>query len=108
MPDDFDQVASGASEDVKIACMRVAPQRLLHLQRQPFHAFAHVGSTDRQPHPNPAGNWNHRRASASTTAAAKAGDTEAGILTRALLANSISIAGTAGTATPSPAGPTTT
>src|SRR5438309_1497061 len=86
----------------------VAAQRLLHLQRQPVHAFAHVGPTDRQPHPNPARSRDHRRASTSTTAAAKAGDTEAGILTQALPTNSISIAGTAGTATPSPAGATST
>jgi hypothetical protein len=33
--------------------MRVAPQRPLHLQRQPIHALAHVGSANRQPHPNP-------------------------------------------------------
>src|SRR5258705_6082680 len=105
MPDDLEQVTSGASEDVKIARVRVTSQRLLHLQRQPVHAFAHVGPADRQPHPNSRGNRDHRRASASTTAAAKAGDTEAGIRTRALPANSISIAGTDGTATPSPAAP---
>src|SRR6266850_2110338 len=108
MPDDLEQVTSGASKDIKIARMRVAAQRLLHLQRQPVHAFAHVGPTDRQPHPNPARSRDHRRASTSTTAAAKAGDTEAGILTQALPTNSISIAGTAGTATPSPAGATST
>src|SRR6266850_8357691 len=108
VPDDLEQVPSGAPEDVKIARMRVAAQRLLHLQRQPVHAFAHVGPTDRQPHPNPARSRDHRRASTSTTAAAKAGDTEAGILTQALPTNSISIAGTAGTATPSPAGATST
>ena len=103
-PGDLEQVTSGAPEDVKIARMRVAAQRLLHLQRQPVHAFAHVGPTDRQPYPTPARNRDYRRASASTTAAAKAGDTEVGIRTRALPANSISIAGTAGTAAPLPAG----
>src|SRR5207244_11085781 len=97
-----------APEDVKIARMRVAAQPLLHLQRQPVHAFAHVGPTDCQPHSNPARNRDHRPASASTTAAAKAGDTEAGIRTRALPANSISNAGTGGMATPSPAGATST
>src|SRR5207245_3248389 len=84
------------------ARMRVAAQPLLHLQRQPVHAFAHVGPTHCQPHSNPARNRDHPRASAATTAAAKAGDTEAGIRIRALPANSISIAGTGGTATPSP------
>src|SRR5438132_12743996 len=108
MPNDLEQVTSDASKDVKIARMRVAAQCLLHLQRQPVHAFAHVGPTDRQPHPNPARNRDHHRANASTTAAAKAGDTEAGIRTRALPANSISIAGTGGMAMPLPAGATST
>ena len=68
-----------------------------------------VGTADRQPHPHPARNRDHRRANVSTTAAAQAGDTEAGIRTRALPANSISIAGIAGGAvTPSPAGATST
>jgi hypothetical protein len=70
-PGDLEQVTSGAPEDVKIARMRVAAQRLLHLQRQPVHAFAHVGPTDCWPHSNPARNRDHRRANASTTAAAK-------------------------------------
>src|SRR5712672_4546322 len=91
-PGDLEQVTSGAPEDVKIARMRVAAQRLLHLQRQPVHAFAHVGPTDCWPHSNPARNRDHRRASASTTAAAKAGDTEAGIRT-GVARESISIAG---------------
>jgi hypothetical protein len=80
-PGDLEQVTSGAPEDVKISRMRVAAQRLLHLQRQPVHAFAHVSPTDCWPHSNPARNRDHGRASASTTAAAKAGDTEAGIRT---------------------------
>jgi len=108
VPDDLEQVPSGAPEDVKIARMRVAAQPLLHLKRQPVHALAHVGPADCQPHPNPARNRDHRRASAATTAAAKAGDTEDGIRIRALPANSISIAGSGGTATPSPAGATST
>jgi hypothetical protein len=31
MPKNLDQVASGASEDVEITCMRIAPQRFLDL-----------------------------------------------------------------------------
>ena len=108
MPDDLQQVTSGPSKDVKIAGMRVTAQRLLHLQRQPIHAFTHIGPADRQPHSNPARNRDHRRASASTIAAANAGDTEAGMRTRALPAKSISIAGTGGVARPSPAGATST
>jgi hypothetical protein len=78
--------------------MRVAPQRLLHLQRQPVHALPHVGAADRQPHPLARGDRDHRCANAATTAAAKAGDTEVGIRTRAFPANSISIADIGGSA----------
>jgi hypothetical protein len=36
VPKNLDQVTSGTSEDVKIARMRIALQRLLDLQRRPF------------------------------------------------------------------------
>jgi hypothetical protein len=42
MPNDFNQVASATSENVKIAGVRIAAERLLHLQRQPVHAFPHL------------------------------------------------------------------
>jgi len=109
MPKNFDQVTAFPAKNVKIAGMRIVLQLLLNWQRQAVHAFAHIGTADRQPHPHPARNRDHRRANASTTAAAKTGDTEAGIRTRALPANSISIAGIGGGAvTPSLAGATST
>ena len=37
-PEDFDHVAAGTPENMEIAGMRIAPERLLHLQRQSFHA----------------------------------------------------------------------
>src|ERR1700730_5799489 len=49
MPKDLDQVASGASKDVKITCVGIAPQRFLDLQRQAIHAAPHIGSPDRKP-----------------------------------------------------------
>src|SRR3954471_5414512 len=67
MPDDLDQVASGAAKNVQIADVRVAAKGLLHLQRQPVHAFAHVGPADRQPDPHPRGNRDHRRSRTSST-----------------------------------------
>jgi hypothetical protein len=69
---------------------------LLDLDRQAVHAAPHVGVTDRQPYPHTRGNRDHRRANAPTTAAAKAGDTGAGIRTRTLSAKTISIAGIGG------------
>jgi len=49
MPKDLDQVTSGASKDVKITCVGIAPQRFLDLQRQAIHAAPHIGSPDRKP-----------------------------------------------------------
>src|ERR1700730_16180009 len=49
MPKNLDQVASGASKDVKITCVGIAPQRFLDLQRQAIHAAPHIGSPDRKP-----------------------------------------------------------
>src|ERR1700733_5058804 len=91
MPNDLDQVASGTSENVKIAGMRIAAEHLLHLQRQPVHAFPHVGSADRQPNPHPAGNRDHRRARTSSTRSNAAASTSRSTRTRRPLASSISI-----------------
>ena len=49
MPEDLNQVATAAPENVKITGMRVLAERLLHLQRQPVHAAPHVRVADRQP-----------------------------------------------------------
>src|SRR5713101_3169781 len=80
--------------------MRIALQTLLHLDRQAVHAAPHIGVADRQPHPHPGRNRDHRRDSALTTAAANAAGIEPGIRTRAFPANSTSIAGSAQGGTP--------
>src|SRR3954452_9957502 len=80
-------------EYIEIAGMRIAAESLLYLQRQTVHAFPHVGPADRQPHPHPAWNRDHRRASALMTAEARSAGIEAGMRTRALPASSTSIAG---------------
>src|SRR3954447_20214890 len=67
MPDDLDQVASGAAKNVQIAGVRVAAECLLHLQGQPVHALPHVGPTARQPDPYARGDWDHRRSRTSST-----------------------------------------
>src|SRR6266404_7455834 len=67
MPKDLDQVTSGASEDVKITCMGIAPQRFLDLQSQAIHAAPHVGSPDRKPNAHARGKGDHRRSSTSST-----------------------------------------
>src|SRR6185295_9129343 len=67
MPNNFNQVTSGAPKNVQIAGVRVAAECLLYLQRQPVHTFAHVGPADRQPDPHPRGNRDHRRSRTSST-----------------------------------------
>src|SRR5665647_245389 len=66
MPKDLDQVTSGASKDVKITCVGIAPQRFLDLQRQAIHATPHIGSPDRKPNTHARGNRDHRRSSTSS------------------------------------------
>ena len=49
--------------------MGVAPQTLLHLQRQRVHPPAHVRYPRGQPHPHSTGNRNHRRPTTASTRA---------------------------------------
>ncbi|KAF2174632.1 hypothetical protein K469DRAFT_686407 [Zopfia rhizophila CBS 207.26] len=64
MPDDFNQVAATAPKNVEITGMRIAPERLLCLQRQAIHAAPHVGMAHRQPDPDTGGNRDHPRSAA--------------------------------------------
>jgi hypothetical protein len=43
MPQNLDQIAAAAPEDVKIASVRIALQALLNCKSQALHAAAHVG-----------------------------------------------------------------
>src|SRR5512134_1753733 len=92
MPENLYQVTAAAAKNVEIAAVRVAPQRLLNLQRQAVHAAPHVRPADRQPHPHPARNRDHRRSKAAITAAARSGEIDAGIRSRDEPDSSISIA----------------
>src|SRR5260370_35033597 len=67
MPENLDQITSGAPEDVKIARMRISPQRFLHLQRQAIHTAPHIGSSDRPPDAYTRGYRDHRRSKISST-----------------------------------------
>src|SRR6202040_1567570 len=86
-------MAALAAEHVEIAAMRIALQRLLHLDRQAVHAAPHIGVPDRQPYPHTRGNRDHRRDSAFTTAAANSAEIEPGIRPPISPANSPSIPG---------------
>jgi len=70
MPKHLHEVAPASTEHEEITGVRIALQRLLHLQSEAVHATAHVGMARRDPHPHARGNGNHRRGSAFITAAA--------------------------------------
>src|SRR5215207_8431427 len=91
MPDDLDQIATGASEDKEIACMGIPSQRFLDLQSQAIHPASHIGSSDRQPDPYTRGNRDHRRSSTSSTRRSACASMPPLMRTRYLPARSISI-----------------
>src|SRR5690349_11929336 len=95
MPQDLDQPAAASAKHEQVTSVRVLLERLLHQQRQPIEASAHVGVTGRQPNPYPRRNRDHRRRSpldnAATAAVSAAGSTTPVIRIRVPLANSISI-----------------
>src|SRR3954449_9880932 len=93
MPKNLNQVASGTSENVKIAGMRIAA--FLDLQSQAIHAAPHIGSPDRQPDPHTRRNRDHRRSSTSSTRRSASASTPTPTRTRYLPARSISIAAAA-------------
>src|SRR6516164_1781720 len=92
VPEDLDQIAASAAKYKQITGMWVALQSFLHLQSQPVHAAPHVGVPSGDPHPHTRAHRDHRR-SALITAASSSGGVSAGMLSRAVPANSTSIAG---------------
>src|SRR5690349_18923394 len=67
MPEDLDQIATAAPEDVKIASMRIALQAFLNGKSQALHAASHVGVARGDPNPDAVWNRDHRRRSNSRT-----------------------------------------
>ena len=80
------------------AGIRIAPQGLLDLKRQPVHATAHVRNAGRQPDPNPGGNRDHRASSAATTRASARASTSAPTMIRWPVTVTISMRPTAAAA----------
>src|SRR3974377_578709 len=78
-----------------MAVVRIALERLLHQQRQPVEALAHIGVAGRQPNLYPARNRDHRcpplLAITASAAASSAESTAPGTPIRDPFANSISI-----------------
>src|SRR3954452_5519866 len=63
MPDHLQQVASATTKAKQLSAQRIAPQYLLHLQRQACKALPHVSVASRQPYPHAPRNWDHGRVS---------------------------------------------
>src|ERR1039458_5129237 len=59
MPDHLQKIASAATKAKQLSAQRIAPQYLLHLQRQARKALPHVSVASRQPYPHTARNRNH-------------------------------------------------
>jgi len=68
MPEHLDQATAPATKDEQMPAVRVEPQDLLHLQRQPVEPLAHVGVTRRQPDAGPRRERDHRRRRGASTA----------------------------------------
>jgi hypothetical protein len=93
MPEDLYQRAALPPKHIEIAGVRIALERLLHLQRQAVHPAPHVGMAGRDPHPNPGRQWDHRATSALTIADANSLGAVAAMRTRMSPPSSISSAG---------------
>src|SRR3954469_17632482 len=91
MPENLQKNAAPAPEDKKMARVRIALERLLHQERQPVHALAHVGAAGGKPDPCPTRERGHRPTRARSAAATTAGSTAPEIRSRSPRASSISI-----------------
>src|SRR4051812_29498668 len=91
MPENLQKIAAPASEDKKMTRMRISLEHLLHQERQPVHALAHVSAAGGEPHPCPTRERDHRPTRARSVAATTAGSGAPEIRTRSPRASSISI-----------------
>src|SRR3954454_9254550 len=91
MPENLQKITAPAPEDKKMARVRIVLEHLLHQERQPVHAFAHVGAAGGEPDPRPTRERDHRPTRARSVAATTAGSGAPEIRTRSPCASSISI-----------------
>ena len=59
VPEQLHEIASAPAEAEDLAGMRVAPEPLLHRQRQGVHAAPHIGDPARDPHAHPRREGDH-------------------------------------------------
>ena len=82
VPENLDQIAAAAPEDIKIAGMRIAFQALLNRKCQALHAAAHVGVAGGDPHSDAARDRDHRRLRSSRTRRSASASTSRSTRTR--------------------------
>src|SRR5258708_13337956 len=75
MPDHLQQIAAAPTKAKQMSAQRIAPQHLLHQQRQTRKALSHIGVTGRQPYPHAARKRDHGRSSTARTRASAAEST---------------------------------
>src|SRR6202035_4371693 len=91
MPDHFQKIAAAAAEAEQVTAQRIAPQYLLHLQRQARKTLPHVGVPGCQPHPHVTRHRDHGRSSTARTRASTTGSTPLSTITLCPCTNTISI-----------------
>src|SRR5256886_4609978 len=91
MPDHLQQIAAAPTKAKQMSAQRIAPQHLLHQQRQTRKALPHIGVTGRQPYTHAARKRDHARSSTARTRASAAESTPLSTTTRRPHANTISI-----------------
>src|SRR5436190_23115529 len=82
MPDHLQKIAAASTKAKQLSAQRIAPQYLLHLQRQARKALPHIGVTGGQPYPHAARNRDHGRSSTARTRASTAASTALSTTTR--------------------------
>jgi hypothetical protein len=108
MPDDLQKVSLAPAENVEIAGVRIALQRLLHEDRKGAESLSHIRVASRQPDPNAARKGDHLSvsfarpglrspASAPITLTSVASSGEPSIVIRTLVPKAIVIAARAET-----------
>lgn len=90
MPDQLDQVAPAPAKAEDLACMRIAPEPLLHRQRQRVHAAPHVGDPARDPDAHPRREGDHRSSRTGRSRARTSGSTPEGTRSRRPFPSTIS------------------
>src|ERR1700712_2890782 len=91
MPQDLDQIAAAAPEDIQITSEWIALQTLLNRKSQTLHSAAHVRVPGGDPDPDPARYRDHRRLRTSRTRPNASASTFSSTLTRLPPPSSISI-----------------